>query len=112
MLIQFLRRLSSLLSILLDMSHRTTKFINQSLTSLQKVLISITTDDSVPSFRSSTLTQILRRYFSIDCKICLLATVSATALSIRGNLNALKSVSMFTGLKRSRKSHNSAHKKN
>lgn len=84
----------------------TTKFISQSLNSLQRILISITTVDSVPSFRSSSLTRVLRKFFSVDCKIFLLATVRFSALSIRGNLNALKSVSMFTGMRRKQNSKN------
>lgn len=77
-----------------------TKFINSSSTSLQGVLMSMTQFNSILSYRNSQLTRILRPYLSTKCKIILFATLRVSSLTLRGNLNTLRSVSMFTGVKR------------
>lgn len=75
-------------------------FINQSLLSLQRVLMGLMRNADKPSYRSSPLTKMLKEFFVGTCKIVLLATISVKTSSLRGNLNTLRSVALFTGRKK------------
>lgn len=79
-----------------------TGFINGSLASLQRILMSLIRRDEKPAYRTSTLTQYLRKFLVTNCKIILMATVSFSKLSVRGNSYAIRTVSTFTGKRRTK----------